>query len=282
MKMLLAVLAGVSALAFSCGVKPGFNQAVGPYGWSFALSYGDLMLTDSERQTTAELRAQILRSSAILHSFQDSAVRAKGSPFYSEGWKSQLHVFGPHGSSRDFSWSNPLQASSSIGFGQCAVRGPQGAVLPCEAVALLECLESQSISGQSAATELNSSLKRSVLMSWLKQCGMPTAQVSRTGTEFRFAVQNGRAEFSPSPVFSILLFEGIWNSYEDANVQASTVASFADSSCTRADAACLRSPLSLSYCQGCENLKKGRLYTVFFIESLRQSYDVVQLVPYVH
>lgn len=282
MKMLLAVLAGVSALALGCGVQPGGNQDVGPYGWSFALSYGDLMLTDSEQQTTAELRTQISGSSAILQSFRDSAVRAKGSSFFSDRLKTQLHVFGPHGSSKDFSWSSPLKATSSIGFGQCAVRGSQGAVVPCEAVALLECLESQSNSAQSAATVLNSSVKRSVLMSWLKQCGMPTALVSRTGTEFRFSVQNDRAEFSPSPVFSILLYEGLWNSYEDANVQASAVASFADSSCTRADAACLRSPLGLSYCRGCENLKKGQLYTVFFIESLRQSYDVVQLLPYVH
>lgn len=250
--------------------------------WSFKLTNGDFQLTDSDQQSGAHLRAQVAKIYSLVHRFQDPVVWSRRPKSFSEPWSSHFTIYSSKTPQAEFDWVQSYQNHFSNDFGNCTVSWPSLSKVPCEAVALLNCLEHHAERLQASDGNSDSSPFRSVLLNGLKECGMSTQLVSRTSPEYRFSIQNREARFSPFPVFSLLLYQGVWSSYEDANAQSSAVATFADSSCARTDAACLSSPLSLGSCQGCEGLEKGQLYTVFFIENLRQNYDVVKSVPYVH
>jgi hypothetical protein len=269
--------------SIGCGIEDPIEQSTPTPKWSFSVSNGELRLVDSDQQSAARLRSQIVEMYSLVQKFQEPIVWKRTSSFFSGQWKSQLRVHKYDGNAVEASWVQSTRSLSSHAFGRCKDRySISSSASPCEALTLLSCLDSQTRETWSSNRSLNSGSSRSVLINALKECGVSLQLVGRSSPEYTFSMSNGSAEFSPFPVFSLLLFEGLWSSYEDANAQSSARASFSDPSCTRADAACLNSPLSMSFCQGCDLLKKGQLYTVFFLENLRQNYDVVQSAPYVH
>ncbi len=272
----LILLATLGCAAQNSGVKE-VTQ-----GWSFTLTNGSLRLSDSEGQSGEQLRSQIASVYSTVQSFQDPIVWSRHPTFFSEGWKSHLTISASQSAPVELHWVSSEELQTSLSFAHCSAQNSLSSLVPCEALALLNCLDLHAQSLESSKETANSGPDRSILLSGLKECGMSTALVSRTGTEFTFSIKGSEVRFSPSPVFSLLLFQGLWSSYEDANAQSSAVASISDSSCTRTDAACLKSPLDLSVCRGCEQLGKGQFYTVFFIENLRQNYDAVRSVPYIH
>jgi hypothetical protein len=278
-----AILGVVIQTLFGCAADS-FDEYTEPtQGWTFNLSNGSFRLTDSDQQAGDQLRAQISVLYSLVQGFQDPAIWNSHRAFFSESWKSHLTISTSQGNQTEFEWFQYEHPPSLNYFAHCSIQQRNRmASVPCDTVALLNCLNFQVQSSQSSEGSAGSGLNRSLLLSGLKECGMSTEILSRTSPEYKFSIKAGEVQFSPSPAFSLLIYPGLWSSYEDANVQSISVASFSEPLCSRADAACLRSPLTLASCQGCEQLEKGQLYTVFFIESLRQNYDVVKSVPYIH
>jgi hypothetical protein len=270
-------------LLTSCGkegLHPTQNRA---RGWALNVSTDQFQLNDSDKQTADQLREQVVRANAHLQTFHDPSSRSPADGRASP-WDIRLSVLGSKEGSVDFTWLQPSRAQATFGFAQCSSRTvPLKQGVPCESLALLSCLSTQSVATRDGSSAFSTSaLNRSLLLNWLKDCGASLALASRKNQTVSFSIENDRVIFSPQIVFSILLFEGLWQSYEDANTESAAVATLSEPNCARSDAACLTSPAALSDCSGCERLKKGQLYTVFFLESLRQSYDVVISAPYIH
>lgn len=267
----------------ACGIEGRHSPQNSARRWALSVGTEQFQLNDSDEQTADKLREQVARAQAHLQTFHDPSSHGPVERRTSS-WQFHLSVFGKKASSSDFSWVQPNRAQAAFGFAQCSTRSiPLKQGVPCESLSLLACLNAQSsatIVGSSDS--LTSSLNRSLLLNWLKSCGASPVLASRLKQNASFFIENDRVLFSPEPVFSILLFDGLWSRYEDANTESAAVATLSESNCSRSDAACLTSPAPLSKCSGCDQLKKGQLYTVFFLESLRQSYDVVVSVPYVH
>lgn len=98
-----------------------------------------------------------------------------------------------------------------------------------------------------------------------------------------FKIKDGRIEFSPSPVLSLSIYEGNESDYDIMLSQQDPVAVVAASGedCGVAEGACRASPLPLSECHGCDQLKPGKIYRVFFIAHLSQPPETVSSVSFV-
>lgn len=182
------------------------------------------------------------------------------------------------GNSKVYNWIPEFSSNQkSLLFAGCSFES--GAV-SCEYKPYLLCLQRvarESIASSSSNDSLTTNNSRSALLEWSKRCGVVGLFRDSSQSAVSFKIQDSQVQFEPSPLLSVLIYSGVWASYEDAVVQATAVATLpAVIPCARADGACLQSPVPISACRGCSDLKKGQFYTVFFLEALRQDYSVVR------
>lgn len=184
---------------------------------------------------------------------------------------------------RVYRWTPELNKMSSV-WKDPSCSSPQS-TSACEHQPLISCLQRQAEEavGEDTFDDLpRSGQSRSLLLEWSRRCGAEGVFGVDSVVSTRFSIQKDQVVFEPGPVLSVLVYPGVWTSYEDAVVQAKTAASLpAVVPCTRADGACLTSPQPVSACVGCSALVKGQFYTVFFIETLRQDYSSVKSTVYV-
>ncbi|MEY3903436.1 MAG: hypothetical protein RL189_2742 [Pseudomonadota bacterium] len=185
-----------------------------------------------------------------------------------------------HGSSGEqvYAWrDSPTARQQAWKFAGCTT---SAGVVACEYAPLVECLLQHARAGieQSAF----STPEQSLLLDWSVRCGARNFLTSEKQGEASFTIEADKVLFTPSPLLSLQIYSGVWAEYEDALVAATPAASIpAQIPCDRADGACLKSPLPLDSCNGCAALQKGQMYTVFFLEALRQDYPSVRRVVFV-
>jgi hypothetical protein len=256
--------------------------------WQLQLKGRDgLQLTEdsslrSQPEHLMQLRKQLAGIDKSRRFFRDPIAQLPRSSFFT----GQLTLIGKK-RSHVYLWTPEVVNPVFWTYASCPT---QQGYFWCEYSALLRCLERVS-AHESERSEMNvSALKSSrstsansasLLMDWFEKCGLGGSLTEKGHGGVRFQLGREQVIFEPAPLLSLLIYEGAWSNYEDAVVQAVAAATLpAKSSCKRADGACLESPLPIQHCTGCANLVKGRLYTVFFIESLRQAYDDVKSVVF--
>ena len=149
--------------------------------------------------------------------------------------------------------------------------------MPCEIKTTIECLSQRMSAFQNSNSEQISSSYRSLLLNFSQLCGFEGSFENLEFQDVSFKIVGNEIQFSPAPLLSILIYEGAWASYEEALVRDVAVATLPQVvPCNRADALCLMSPVPLSQCRNCQEIEKGKIYTVFFIEGLRQDYQSVR------
>ncbi|MEY4064946.1 MAG: hypothetical protein RIR26_1154 [Pseudomonadota bacterium] len=256
-------------------------------GWSFDLTFSGLtLLSDSNGMPAAQLREQLLTVLNQPFRFRDPVQLGSSFPV-----PASLHQLGGRfwqasgTQSRTLDWQIQRPVQNGLHWAHCRGTGAFGSdSVNCETKQLLECLEFQSESEirQQGVSQSRSGYDRSLLMAWLRACGISGQFESDFGSSAVFARDNGKLSFYPSPLLSLQIYKGSWANYERAVVNAVAAASIpAVTPCVRSDGACVASPVAESACQGCAQLEKGSLYTVFYIEGLRQDYTSVQSVMYV-
>ncbi|MFZ9519131.1 MAG: hypothetical protein ACO3A4_01515 [Silvanigrellaceae bacterium] len=263
----------------SCGKSSNSPvTAGGGHSWQLSLQLpGGYQLTDNSTMLLDTLKAQLDRISIGRTFFRDPVELSEKSPF----GRAQMLVFGDD-SRVSLSWKSASLTGSSWRFGTC---GGEEHVTACEYQSLLKCLQDRSredVLGQESAGTLGSNPSRSLLLEWFRRCGVSSAFGSALQSQTSFAMRNNNLYFEPSPLLSLLIYPGAWTGYEDAVIQSTPVATVpALVPCSRGDGACLESPLPVGSCNGCANLQTGKLYTVFFVEALRQDYSTVRSIVYV-
>lgn len=272
----VAFFGSVILVLMSCGQLSGVNSKD---LWSLEMSLPEgLRLTDSSSTNAVQLQEQLAR-------FDNGKVFFSDPVRYSDGFATPFFRLNAFGKNQDktFVWAPDTNNSKGWLFGGCHIQGQQ---THCEYTGLLNCLKRQadsSISRSADGAALTSNRSQSLLLEWSTQCGLQGAFRDGSSSEAAFRIESGQIIFLPSPLLSILIFRGIWADYEDAVVQAGSVASLpAVVPCNRSDGACLVSPLPKSSCVGCETLMAGQVYTIFFIEALRQDYSSVRSLLYRH
>lgn len=246
--------------------------------WRLSVTLPDgLQLNDDSGMSLNPLRAQLSRLKVGQTFFRDPIVLSGKVPSAS----ARLQVFGEN-ASPSLSWKNFSASQGPWRFGSC---GEPGASTACEYQSLLMCLQTRAREDANAtnpAEALGSSPSRSLLLEWFRRCGVSSAFGSEFQSQATFAIRNNNLYFEPSPLLSLLIYPGAWSGYEDAVVQSAPVASVpAFVPCARGDGACLESPIPASSCNGCAALQPGKLYTVFFVEALRQDYSAIKSVVYI-
>ncbi|NBW81262.1 hypothetical protein EBR21_05860 [bacterium] len=273
------LVSSIALISFACGksnhevVHPGGGQS-----WRLSLSLPEgLQLNDDSSMLLDPLRAQLNRINLGRTFFRDPALSTGNLPFTA----ARLEVFGQY-SLASLTWKNPQFSGGTWKFGSC---GDSGAGTACEYQSLLTCLQTQAREDASITNSLGatgSSPSRSLLLEWFRRCGVSSAFGSDVQSQATFSLRNNKLYFEPSPLLSLLIYPGAWSGYEDAVVQSAPVASIpAQVPCPRGDGACLESPIPVNSCSGCEALQQGKLYTVFFVEALRQDYAAIKSVVYV-
>ncbi|NBX16633.1 MAG: hypothetical protein EBR09_04635 [Proteobacteria bacterium] len=276
MNLLRSMTTLLIPFAAACGVTA---EKKSPRGWVFEMQLRQgLSLTDSNLTDGEKLYRQLSNVSLSKAFFRDPVTFGG----INSASSMRVRVFGVH-REKSYAWK-PLQNAGPEGiWGACRADGFQA---PCEQVHLVNCMKhkaEESLLNGLSGTGLSSDPSRSLLLEWSTRCGLRGAFYEDTLSELSFRINGGGIVFSPRALLSLLIFKGIWSDYEEAAVQSQAKASLpAVVPCNRSDGACLASPAALSSCVGCESLESGQIYTVFFIESLRQDYSSVRSMLYVH
>lgn len=281
--LLCAVVAGVSCRQAEVGDS---TSQIQPPRWTFQLQISPpLSLLDDDQKSAENLHEQLRKIRNNGFSFGDPVVRRPGfSEPSGSGIKASFH--GQFGGVQRFEylWSISTQNKEANRFAACSTKGGDARnYLSCESKALYECLYRESLAAKTSdSQESRSSADKSLLMNWARSCGLEGSFENVFDQDASFKISDGRAFFSPSPLLAVLIYKGAWSSYEVASVEAAASATFPQVvPCERADGSCLRSPASVTQCLGCNGLEAGKIYTVFFLEGLRQDYSSVRSVLYV-
>jgi hypothetical protein len=270
---------------FSCSEQKSFDsQSVFNSSWSFELtSSGAQLLSDSEEHSVLQLSGRIQELIRGQFRFRDPVSRM---PFVPSSLPSVGGRFWQSSGSNSRSWEWQAQLPEQVGlrWGQCKTASPLSLVINCETQQILECLHvrSESELHLEEGEERRSSPNRSLLLSWLRECGLSGDFRAEFSDSATFSRQSGRLIFEPSPLLSLQIYKGSWQSYEQAVVNSVAAAGIsAVTPCPRSDGACVVSPVDENECEGCSQLEKGSIYTVFFLEGLRQDYATVQSALFV-
>ncbi|MBM3383313.1 MAG: hypothetical protein FJY29_12885 [Betaproteobacteria bacterium] len=278
-----AVLASFALMKVGC--RAGEKELAGTHSnlpaWTLSLQLDSFRLNDSVGLKSSELSLQVadrLRVSSFFdpvgNSPYNTALQAPISGTFS--------IESRNNSVMEYRWTRQMSVRAANSFATCSapVFGSRQFVA-CENQRVLECLGRRAQQfGSDALSEASSSAESSLLMQWLKSCGVDLQFANLIDANVSFKIEAGQLFFSPSPLSSLLIYKGSWPSYEEAQVQAIAAATLPQvSECNRADGSCLVSPVALSQCIGCAGLEKGKIHTVFFFEGLRQDYsDIKSLV----
>jgi hypothetical protein len=247
--------------------------------WSLEMSlHPELQLTDSSSSTAVQIHQQFSKVDLGKVFFRDPS----GFSVSESNSFMKLTTFGRRGE-KVYNWSPEKVIAGTWSWGACR---SGSLIASCEYVHLLKCIQTQAdaaLSHSSVSDRNTSNRSRSLLLEWSSGCGAQGVFREDSTSDVSFKINGGQIFFAPDPLLSLLVFKGVWSDYEEALVQSGAIASLpAVLPCNRSDGACLVSPAALSSCTGCDTLVAGQLYTVFFIEALRQDYSSVRSVIYVH
>ncbi len=279
-------LASLALLMASCRAADieQSNEGMELSSWKMSLQMGSLQLSDNSAKSAKELSLQVLNRIRAPSFFRDPTEKV----FYGANLNTPLMasflVSSQKLGSTEYRWTNKFNASTTPSFGICSseLSGARQ-YISCENKRVLECLGRRAeLQTRYQDGQTTSTADSSLLMQWLKSCDVsPQFANILDGTVF-FKIESKQVFFSPTPLSSVLIYKGSWANYEDAQVQATAVATLPQvSECNRADGSCLVSPVPLSQCIGCSSLEKGKIHTVFFFEGLRQDYISIKSLLFV-
>jgi|GEM_PF-635968 len=283
-----SLIAALPWLVLSCSDSQQSTDSV--RGWRFKLTLSPgAEIVDSNQTSAEQLHRQVSRLLIQKIQFNDPVLSSRHRGLFQPSVTGQIQIAGKSSQPQTFLWEpNPV---NTLGwqFAGCAIGNPQmpDAYVPCEFKNLLQCLsertsalagsgKSESLSGENSI----STPQRSILLVLLRQCGV-TGEFKEPQQQFAFTKTEKEISFSPSPLFSVVVYRGAWASYEDALLEIPAATLPVVVPCSRADGACLESPVEITRCSGCSALEKGQLFTVFFLEGLRQDYSSVRSVVYI-
>lgn len=286
-RIILIVLSSILLVGCQGTTKYQNEGNMRPLRWLFELKLSSgVSLTDSDQSSLLDLREQLSTLSERTALFRDPVI---GQAFLndpsSDTLNHALFLTVSKQKTLPFQWKFSQQRNEDWRFSHCSadVFGKTH-FLSCESKLVFECLYrlSQTIQENGHEDGEGSSEHKSLLLNWARKCGVDGTFENVFAQDMFFNIENDEIKFLPSPLFSLLIYEGAWNSYEDAlvaDVASATLPQVIP--CERADGLCLRSPVPLSRCRECQSLKKGTIYTIFFLESLRQDYRDVRSLIYI-
>lgn len=272
MAMKNSIIKVSSLLMTACSVASSAPVEENAWKLELVLPSGHL-LSDEINASSEDFSARLSEIRAV-HRFFNDPVRLDE---YSAPFDLRLTTRGTSGE-RVYAWRHsPSAKQQAWKFAGCTTSA--GAVA-CEIAPLVECLLRHARAGKQQSAFSTS--QQSLLLDWSVRCGARNFLASEQQGEASFSIEADKVLFSPSPLLSLQIYSGVWADYEDALVAATPAASIpARIPCERADGACLQSPLPVESCNGCAALQKGQMYTVFFLEALRQDYPSVRRVVFV-
>ena len=133
------------------------------------------------------------------------------------------------------------------------------------------------ISLQSRESENIGKFLLSKVLASLENCARGDS-FPKLNVESYFVIRNGLIIFEPVSLYSISIYDGDETSVEDAILRKNPVATISKLDCASDGKICLVSPLPLSDCKGCSDLKKGQIYTAFLFQKVNLSQAVPRFV----
>ena len=158
------------------------------------------------------------------------------------------------------------------------------ALSSCELQSALTCFASKvqtlTEANAVAANAVQKGHALTTLANTFKDCARLAEFDPQTGFIF-LRISTSDIAFSPSPLYAVSIYEGVLSDYDKALVSSQPAAGIAaDSTCGSLSQGCLVSPLPLSRCPKCSQLKTGTLYTAFLLKEARERHQDIRHVVF--